>query len=390
MKKNKIVFIASIPTKPFKNYLNIVNNFFEHPASWVVNLINEFSENNETELHVISESLNIKESRDFVCNNIFYHFIKSPKTFNLSTLYIFNVKRIRKKIHEINPDLIHVHGFEGPQALSVIGVNIPVIISIQGVLHEYVKFLKKSNIKISLRLKLLSILERFTVKRLYNFGYRTDFDKNYLKNQNDKAELYYLPEAINKIYFKANLTYEKNIVFLGTLNEIKNPISAINIFKEVSERISDIHLNFIGNSDDKYQNYLMLLIDKYKMQDKVSFLGYLYPESIVKIFEKSSILLCTSVIENSSNSILEAMASGLVVVANNVGGNTSLIENEKNGFLIDTNNVNETSNLIFKILTNKEKIIEIRKRAKETVYENNYPSNVIRKYLEVYKNLIQK
>jgi glycosyltransferase involved in cell wall biosynthesis len=58
------------------------------------------------------------------------------------------------------------------------------------------------------------------------------------------------------------------------------------------------------------------------------------PRGIYSILKEADIYLSTSIYEGLSNSIMEAMAAGLPVVATDVGDNKYLVENDFNGFLV--------------------------------------------------------
>jgi glycosyltransferase involved in cell wall biosynthesis len=74
-------------------------------------------------------------------------------------------------------------------------------------------------------------------------------------------------------------------------------------------------------------------IRQLKLQDYVHLL--VAPPDIPQLFSRASIYLSTSLREGLSNSLMEAMAAGLPVVATNVGDNKYLIDDGENGFLTD-------------------------------------------------------
>lgn len=61
-------------------------------------------------------------------------------------------------------------------------------------------------------------------------------------------------------------------------------------------------------------------------------LGFLDDVEIIKQLQKANVFVCPSSIENSSNSIAEAITIGTPVICSKVGGNESFIIHEKNGF----------------------------------------------------------
>ena len=107
-----------------------------------------------------------------------------------------------------------------------------------------------------------------------------------------------------------------------------------------------------------------------------------------KIYQMSSIVVLPSYREGMPKSLLEAAACGRAVVTTNVPGCRDAIINGITGMLVQSQNSFELTNVIKKLLRNPKLInkmgIECRKLA-----ENKFDINeVVRKHLEIYKNLL--
>ena len=81
--------------------------------------------------------------------------------------------------------------------------------------------------------------------------------------------------------------------------------------------------------------------------------------------------------------IMEAMASGLPVVASNSGGIAELIQDEENGFLVAEKDVDGLVSQINKTLSNEELFGKIQKKAVEDIKNLDY-KELAKKY---YKHL---
>jgi glycosyltransferase involved in cell wall biosynthesis len=88
-----------------------------------------------------------------------------------------------------------------------------------------------------------------------------------------------------------------------------------------------------------YGKYLLSLIKKYKLENKVILAGKLNAEEMKQQFLKSSVFVCASVLENSPNTVGEAQLLGVPAAASNAGGIPDLIEDGKNGLLFPTGDV---------------------------------------------------
>jgi glycosyltransferase involved in cell wall biosynthesis len=101
----------------------------------------------------------------------------------------------------------------------------------------------------------------------------------------------------------------------------------------------------------------------------------------------ADVFVLASRFEGLSNSLLEAMACGLAVIATRVGGSVDTLENGINGLLVDVDNGEQLTQTISKVLNDSLLAITMGKNARRTI-ETSYDLNKIAdKYLELYKKL---
>ena len=82
-----------------------------------------------------------------------------------------------------------------------------------------------------------------------------------------------------------------------------------------------------------YDVYVKKLLDRFALQDHVVFLGSLDAQGMKNQLLKSNVFVLSSSVENSSNSLGEAMLLGLPCIASDVGGVKTFIQHEENGLL---------------------------------------------------------
>ena len=78
------------------------------------------------------------------------------------------------------------------------------------------------------------------------------------------------------------------------------------------------------------------------------------PKGIYAILKEANIYLSTSIYEGLSNSIMEAMAAGLPIVATDVGDNKYLVQNDFNGYLVKSRDREAIVNRLQLLIDNKE------------------------------------
>ncbi len=378
--------------------ININRKVTLHSSSWIHSLSEALALNKEIELHIITQTQLVDKTQHLKKNGIYFHVIKYnfpftkkgfPGFFPLDRLtgyYSFS-KKAKKVINEIKPDILHVHGTEGGYYIPASGSKIPCIISIQGIISEYVK------IEPSFASYLQLPYEHFAVKKNKYFGCRTDFDFDFVKKLNKNAVVFDLPEAMNKIFFERSWKWKApsdlSILFVGSINARKGIVDLINAVAIIKKTFPSIHLKIIGGGVRKYRNFLKDIIEKNDLQSNVSWLGNRSPDQVASELQQCSLFVLPTLMDNSPNCLAEAMAVGVPSIATRVGGIPSMITDKWDGMLYEKQDVAGLVNLIQQLANDKDLQNELSINARKKAFERNYPTHVSEKYVEVYKSLIK-
>lgn len=87
--------------------------------------------------------------------------------------------------------------------------------------------------------------------------------------------------------------------------------------------------------------------------------------------------------------LLEAMAAGKAVIATRVGENENVIAHDKTGLLIEPSNEGELREAILDLITNREKVGNLGKNARNTVVKHYTSKHMTKKYCELYDSILQ-
>ncbi len=128
----------------------------------------------------------------------------------------------------------------------------------------------------------------------------------------------------------------KVIVFVGNFLPVKNPEFLLKAFS--SRRIDDkVILTMIGNGPLKSR--LARIAESLGITDRVVFTGPLDSENVARWMGVSACLCLASHNEGLPNVVIEALASGLPVVASDVGGIGELVNRPELGCLVPTGDI---------------------------------------------------
>jgi len=393
----KILWLAPFPLSELNK--DLPEYYTDKPSKgmWLINLLNELKGLKDVEIHVVTYTSKIKKSRTILQGNRIFHIIRHriplinkgyPGYFPLHKAFQYPLlkKKLRNLVITIFPDLIHVHGTEDVYGLVPLFTKIPVVVSIQGIINE-----------IYYRNKTLSHffqrrIETKCLKAYTNFGCRTNFDKDFVKKSNPESIIHYLPEAINPIFF--NVDYkpkeDKIINFVGTVSKAKGIIILIEAMAKVCARFPEVKLNIIGPPNSRDHKELSELISNHNLNGNMIFHGFRTPEEILQFHLGARLFVLPTLIDNSPNSLCEAMALGMACIASRVGGIPSLLNDQIDGLLFEPGNSDELAEKIIFLLSDIGYSIKLGKNARELAYRRNYPDEVAKTTLKVYKSILSQ
>lgn len=195
-----------------------------------------------------------------------------------------------------------------------------------------------------------------------------EFSSN--KNQVEKLSNWVDIPKINSFNERA-----KNVVSVGRLENQKNYAYMIDSFSN-----SELEIDIIGQGSKKEE---LASLAKVK-NTKVNFLGTLSNEELLKMLPDYKYFVTSTLYEGNPKAILEAMASGCVVVAPNVPGVNEVIKHKVTGILYEFNSKN-LLNIINDI--SEEECSKISMNASKFIYNNHSLDVIAKKEYEIYKEL---
>lgn len=140
-----------------------------------------------------------------------------------------------------------------------------------------------------------------------------------------------------------------SVIFIGRMDDRKNPLRMLEIFKDIYKRIGFIHLYFLGRGE--LETEVREKVKEYGLQKQVHFLGYM--DNPFPIIKQADVCCMTSKSEGFPMSLLESVALHVPFVSTEIGGARILTNEGRCGRVYRTNE--EAVNSIVEILgTSKE------------------------------------
>lgn len=226
-----------------------------------------------------------------------------------------------------------------------------------------------------------------------------DYDLAKKKFKVNRIELVY-GVGVDESRFKIDMTDEEKkqlkdsiginendfvMIIVGELNKNKNQLLAINAMKEIVKDNKNIKLILIGIGE--LEEYYRKIIKENNLDEYIKLLGY--RTDVPKLLKISDVLLSLSFREGLPVNVMEAMASGLPVIATNCRGNRDLVQDDINGYIISQGDKEEFNNYIKKIYNKEVDINKLKENAQQTS-EQYTLKNILGFYKEIYEFIEEK
>jgi sugar transferase (PEP-CTERM/EpsH1 system associated) len=175
---------------------------------------------------------------------------------------------------------------------------------------------------------------------------------------------------------------------VGRLAEVKDQATLIRAFKLVLEAASspETQLRLIIAGDGPQRRRLEGLVSKLGLGDFVWMAGN--RDDIPDILKLLDIFVLPSLGEGISNTVLEAMATALPVIATRVGGNPELVEDGVNGYLVAPNDPPNLARTVERLLENKELRDAMGQAGLKKVREQFHWDSTVENYLALYDQML--
>ena len=259
---------------------------------------------------------------------------------DILSLYRTRIAIVRRYLqaHAHEYDLLHLHGSELQLPAMTAGLRVPMLLSVQGLVSQYPPFVPHPISWLKVLWTLAGYYERRYLPAIQHFICRTHWDDALVRQLSPGCTVYHNWEVLRPAFYQAALAVpqapaQHQVVFMGgtqVMKGFREVLAALNLLRPqlslklviagqasaaaVAQAIAQAGLRHLRPAD-------------------VECRGPLGARELVELFGESLCLVHPSYVDNSPNSVCEAQAAGLPVIATDVGGVRSLIEDGTTGLL---------------------------------------------------------
>ena len=376
-----------------------------------------FPASSDLDMVKTDKSLFVKDQADTVDYYIFREDTAHPEKYDAGL-----EESLGAIMEDFKPDVLHIFGTEFPHTLAAVkAFHNPqrTLIGIQGlcsaIADVYMADLplaaqKKKTVRDILKKDgLFEQQEKFRKRGAFEtealslVGHvtgRTDFDREMTKKLAPQAKYHFMNETLRSEFYSNTWNIDKIEHFSLFLSQGNYPIKGLHYVLDILPEIVEEYENTTvyvagdvitahGSLRDKirlsgYGKYLLSQIKKHKLEDHIKFVGRLHSDRMCARFLKTHVFLCPSAIENSPNSVGEAMLLGVPVVSADVGGVHNLLTDKKDGLLYPKDKPKRLKDAILQIFEVDKLAMYFSANARADAMITHNPDTNYNRLMEIY------
>ncbi len=332
---------------------------------------------------------------------------------------------LKEIVEEFKPDLIHIFGTEFPHSMGMVHIapcKETILVGIQGIMrvcaekynaklppkivnrYTFRDWIKRDRI-IDAKNKYLvrAGYEKETLKNSIHVAGRTKFDFAETLKMNPDRQYHLLNESLRDVFYQnrwALEEVERHTIFISQANyPLKGFHFVLEALPEILVQFPDTKVFVAGDrivpkrsikgqiKISSYGKHIKELMKEKNLESCVFFVGSLNAEEMCARYKKSHVFVSASVIENSPNSVGEAMLLGMPVVSSDVGGVSDMITCKEEGILVESADVSAFSKAILAIFKDDQMAIRMGEAANQKAKCTHDKENGYKQLMQIYKTI---
>jgi len=336
--------------------------------------------------------------------------------------------RFSHVIEDFKPDLVHIHGseFNYGWVVSDVAPDIPRLLSIQGLIGEYRK-VYWGNISFKDLVRYRSFrewlyldgmieqkwkwwrrarMEQTTLRRVSHIVGRTHWDRGHIRKIHPSSSYYHCGELMRPEFYESAWdigSAEPRTLFAASSGY---PLKGFHVLLDAVRRLKqdyrEIQIRVAGSTFSYdthrwplrrrlgvggYARYLLDKIRAYGLRDAVVPLGGLSGAEIVRELRRARGFVLPSLIENSPNSLAEAMLVGTPIIATNTGGIPSMLRDGVDGLCFPPGESAVLAQRIRSLFENDDLCRKLSQSARNQARNTHDPERILCDLLNIYSTV---
>ncbi len=290
-----------------------------------------------------------------------------------------NILKLHQELKNGRYDIVHAHMLYSDVVcrFASIGTKVKVVST-----HHGLGRWKK---------KWLIALDKLTKNRVDHFIMVSDksYEIRLSREKYPSSKMTVIYNGISSDFIaEKNRILSKDKIVLGCVarfTENKQMHYLIEVLRELKKQYNNVFVEFVGQGET--ENYVKELTNRYNLDECVTFHGW--SDDVKSIISQWNFFLLCSTNEDFPVSLLEAMGSGIVPVASNVGGIPKILDNGRLGSLCNSRDYHSFTEGVKRYIIDVDKYNETSKECIENIKNNFSIEKNVERYLQIYRNVLE-
>ena len=412
----RVLWIVSFPLPEVAHLAGVNKSAF---GGWVASMLRQLSSVDELKLSVAMKSPIEKRIKERIGNIDYYLLPQSGQD-----RFDIYQKDCDFVLQDAAPDLLHAEGTEGTHTFRFLrtwkGEN---IVSMQGILNGYEPY-EYGNLPVAdmiasfqgqaaimslalLSNKLLNFKKRVSgemksIELADNILGRTTWDRAHSYAINNQADYFTCYRVLRDPFYEQVWELEKvekHTIFIGNAaSPRKGAHFVLRAVAQLKDEFPDIRVYIAGAKPYKtswkewkkvvgYPAYLQNLIRDLDIEKHIKFLGVLQAEEMAKQMCSAHVCVLSSVIENSPNTLGEAMIMGLPVITSYVGGAPDMARDGEEALFYRDNDPQLLAYAIKRVFDSEALALKLSANGRKRALVTHDPQENLDRMIKIYSTI---
>ncbi|MGD8373708.1 MAG: glycosyltransferase family 4 protein [Candidatus Woesebacteria bacterium] len=183
--------------------------------------------------------------------------------------------------------------------------------------------------------------------------------------------------------FLDQLAGKTALLYVGVFRARKRVFNLLFALQKVVKINSNVVLVLVGGGRD-YEADILKLIDDLGLKKHVIFVGKVPNTEVVNYLRVCDVFCTLSSYEGMPIAILEAMASGKAILTSKASGMIDLIDDGKDGYLTDVDNIDQIAQKMQLLVDNPKKTKQMGEQARKKILQSYNWNDIADKYIKLF------
>jgi glycosyltransferase involved in cell wall biosynthesis len=383
VKPLKVAILTTDKRDHERDYANPVPGFGAAPEA----LLQGFALLPEVEVHVVSCVHRPVVSPEKIAPNIFYHSLVVPKLGWMRTLYAGCIRATRRKLREIQPDIVHGQGTELDCGISAARSGFPNVLTIHGNMKAIAQIY---GAKLGSFHWLAEKLETAALRRTAGVFCNSVYTESLVATRAKKT--WRVPNALRQDFFTPAYKQKKSTVpvllNIGVVEPRKQQVKILESAQRLHDRGLNFEIWFVGDraAHTEYGKAFSRELDKAEKGGYARHLGLLSTGRLIQTMDSADALVHFPTEEAFGLVAAEALARNLKFFGAKTGGVKEITEGVEGAELFPADDFSGLENAIARWLAAGALH---PMNAADNMRKRYRPEVIARRHLEIYREVFQ-